>query len=144
MRYASCFALLLAVAGPAAGADDFRVTKLEQDVRNLERKVQDLSREVDNLERRLAGAGTLPLGARPVPAPQQPATWLAAENWKRVREGMSELEVVGILGKPTSTRVEDGARILFYATEIGTSGVLGGRVTLRDGKVATVTEPQLK
>ncbi len=144
MRHAWSCVLLFALAGPAAAADDFRVTKLEQDVRNLERQVQDLERQVDDMKRQLAGASTLPLGpSRPVPQPQATA-WLTPENWKRLRPGMNEAEVVGILGAPTSARMEEGARILFYAMEVGVSGLIGGRVTLRDGKVTDIAEPALK
>jgi hypothetical protein len=137
-------ALILA-AGPAAAAvDEFRVLKLEQDVHALQRDVQGLSREIAELRLQLAG----PSGARtrraPPPAAPEPGAWLDPENWQQVRPGMSALEVIGLLGTPTSTRTEDGARVMFYAMEIGSSGLLAGRVTLRDGRVTEVSEPALK
>ena len=45
---------------------------------------------------------------------------------------MSELEVIGLLGPPTSMREEGDARVLLYALEIGASGFLGGSITLRE------------
>ena len=48
-------ALCLLSAG--SGADDFKIIKLEQDVRNLERQVQTLQREVAELRTRLARGG---------------------------------------------------------------------------------------
>ena len=56
----------------------------------------------------------------------------------------SELEVVELLGPPTSMREEDGARMLLYALEIGTTGFLGGSVRLRDRAVIEVRAPTLQ
>ena len=57
---------------------------------------------------------------------------------------MSELEVIDLLGAPTSMRAEGDARVLLYALEIGASGFLGGSVTLRDRTVAEVRPPTLQ
>ena len=57
---------------------------------------------------------------------------------------MSELEVIGILGPPTSMRQEGEARVLLYAMEIGSAGFLGGSVELRDRAVSEVHKPALK
>jgi len=57
---------------------------------------------------------------------------------------MGELEVINILGPPTSMRQEGEARVLLYALEIGASGFLGGSVELRDRKVSAVLKPALK
>lgn len=57
---------------------------------------------------------------------------------------MSELEVIGTLGPPTSMRDEGGARVLLYAMEIGSTGYLGGSVTLRDRAVSEVRQPVLQ
>jgi hypothetical protein len=57
---------------------------------------------------------------------------------------MSELEVLEILGPPTSMRGEAGERVLLYALEIGNAGFLAGNVTLRDRVVSTIETPRLK
>jgi hypothetical protein len=57
---------------------------------------------------------------------------------------MSELEVITLLGPPTSLREQDGDRVLLYALEIGASGFLGGSVKLRDRAVTEVREPVLQ
>ncbi len=57
---------------------------------------------------------------------------------------MSELEVVTLLGAPTSMRAEAGQRTLMYALEIGSSGFLSGSITLRDGHVADIRKPALQ
>jgi hypothetical protein len=41
-------------------------------------------------------------------------------------------------------REEGGARVLRYALEIGSSGFLGGSITLRERKVAEVRQPTLQ
>ena len=145
MRYI-CFALLLTLAWPlTAQEDNFRIMKLEQDVRNLERQVGDLSRQVEDLKQQLTRPDMqAPKGPKPGAASAAPAAWINAGNWDRVRSGMSELEVISILGLPTSMRTNDRNRVLLYATEIGPSDFLSGSVTLRDGEVTEVTQPVLK
>jgi hypothetical protein len=136
------FALLLPIA--ASAADDTRFSFLEQEVRNLQREVQSLSQQVNDLQRRPAGTSTAPLlPERGATLPESDA-WIDAAKWKRLRTGMSELEVIGILGPPTSMREEQGARVLLYALEIGSSGFLGGSVWFRDRVVEQVKVPTLQ
>jgi hypothetical protein len=140
---------LLALFGQSAlAADDatYRLMKLEQDVRNLERQVQTLTRQLDELKQQSARAGDR--GSIAPRASTTPAAisgdWLEAARWDRVRPGMGELEVIGILGPPTSMRQDGETRVLLYAMEIGSSGFLGGSVALRDRKVSEVLKPVLR
>jgi hypothetical protein len=134
--------LFLALPLAAHAADDGRVSFLEQEVRNLQREVQNLSRRIDVMSTRPARTYELPrmssaaVGAEPA--------WLDAGKWSKVKAGMSELEVVSLLGPATSMRGEANARVLFYALEIGTSGFLGGSVRLRNRVVAEVRAPMLQ
>ncbi|HET9446647.1 MAG TPA: hypothetical protein VFO35_10335 [Steroidobacteraceae bacterium] len=140
---------LLALLGQSAlAADDatYRLMKLEQDVRNLERQVQTLTRQLDELKQQSSRGGE-----RSSPAPRSSAPpaatsgeWLEAARWDRVRPGMGELEVINILGPPTSMRQEGDARVLLYAMEIGSAGFLSGSVELRDRKVSEVNKPVLR
>ena len=136
--------ILFALPALALAADDPRVTRLEQEVRDLRREQQVMSRQIDQLRLQTTRPGT---EGRPLPPPP-PATdtsgWLDAAKWKKVRSGMSELEVISMLGVPTSSRERDGARELLYALEIGTAAFLGGSVLLRDQKVVDVQIPALK
>ena len=139
--------MLLAFASAAAYADDFKVIKLEQDVRNLERQVQDLSRELDEVRRnaRTTGARSTAKDAAREGVHHTSNDWLSADNWKRVRPGMSELEVIDLLGPPTSLRGDaNSGRTLLYAMEIGSSGFLSGSVRLNERKVVDVEIPTLK
>lgn len=140
------FLLLLAplVVSTAFAADDGRVTFLEQEVRNLQRQVQALSRQVDEMRTR----PSQPVQKGAAPPDIEPAAssleWVNAAKWQKLRRGMSEVEVIGTLGAPTSMREEGGARVLLYAMEIGDSGFLGGSVTFRDHAVVEVRAPTLQ
>jgi len=136
--------LWLILPAASLAADDARVMRLEQDVRNLQREVQNLSRQIDQLRLQT----TRPSADGRLPPPPPPVTdtsgWLDASKWKKLRPGMSELEVIATLGAPTSARERDGAHELLYAMEIGTSAFLGGSVLLRDRKVVEVRMPTLQ
>jgi hypothetical protein len=142
MRRAWALLLLLPALSPAA--DDARVTRLEQDLRTLQRDLLNLSRQIDQL--RLQATRPTADGRQPPPPPPPADTsgWLDAGKWKKLKPGMSELEVINTLGTPTSTRERDGARELLYAMEIGNSAFLGGSVVLRDRKVVEVRVPTLR
>lgn len=132
---------LLPLAAPAA--DEGRFSYLEQEVRNLQRQVMSLSRRLDQLDSRPA---RIVPGAR-APAPARDAgsiDWVDSAKWRSLKPGMSELEVVGLLGAPTSMREIDGSRVLFYAMEIGTGGFLSGSVRFRERAVIEVQQPALQ
>ena len=140
-------AMLLCVPLAAAAADDYKIAQLETDVRDLQRQVQEQSQQIIELRSQL----TRPVAQsrQPPPSPSLAAatsggTWVDAAKWQRVRTGMSELEVIGLLGPPTSMRTRDSERVLLYAMEIGTSGFLSGSVTLRDRLVLEVQIPALR
>lgn len=147
MRYVLLvIATLLAPAAASYGAEDpFKLIKLEQDVRNLEREVRTLAREVAALRAQLGRGPSLTTTPREGEsrAPESTA-WLKAAQWDRVRPGMSELEVIELLGPPTSLRTEDGKHLMLYALEIDSSSFLGGSVVLEDHQVVEVQKPELK
>ena len=57
---------------------------------------------------------------------------------------MSELELIGLLGPPTSMRPAEDGRVLLYAMEIGSNGFLSGSVTLKAQQVVSVEKPALR
>ena len=137
----------LATAGlESHAAEDFKVIKLEQDVINLQRRVEELSREIDQLQQRAASSGTPSTASASPQAADDTPRWLRAANWNRVRPGMSELEVIEILGPPASVRggAADSSRTLMYAMELGSSAFLAGSVTLEAHKVARIEPPSLR
>ena len=138
--------LLMLMLAPfsAFAADDGRISFLEQEVRNLQRQVQILARQVDEMRTRPNEAGLskpAPLGAAPVANSYE---WVNSAKWQKLHRGMSEVDVIGVLGAPTSMRDELDSRVLLYAMEVGSSGFLGGSVTLRDHAVVEVRAPTLQ
>jgi hypothetical protein len=132
------------IAPMAFAADSNRIIALEQDVRNLERLVSTLQREVRELrqqQRGSVGRDGAALHDEPVAASD---AWLNAAKWQALRVGASEMEVIETLGPPTSMRAADGTRVLLYAMEIGSTGFLGGSVTLKDREVIAIEPPVLK
>jgi hypothetical protein len=149
LALACATALGLSPAAALAQADALKIRQLEQDVRDLRRTVELQQRRLDELERTTGRAGR-PAGAAPPRAAPgasgRDAPWLQAANWERIRPGLGELEVVSLLGPPTSMRAAaDGrTRTLFYALEIGSSGFLGGHVVVEDRRVVSLEVPRLK
>lgn len=142
--------LLLGAPIAAIAADDLKIQQLEQDVRDLQRQVQAQSQQIEELRRLLNRPPDQPRPA-PVANPGVPqlasgkgGAWVDASKWQQVKPGMSELEVLGLLGPPVSMRDEDGERVMLYAMEIGSSGFLSGSVTLRDRVVLRLQRPELR
>lgn len=131
----------------AAPIDEFRLSNIEQSIRALQTQLREQARLIDELQRQVNGPGGADSQPRSsVPAANTSKSWLDAANWKRLRNGMTELEVVSILGPPTQMRVSDdqATRTLLYAMEIGSSGFLGGNVVFTDGRLTGVNTPVLK
>jgi hypothetical protein len=139
--------LLLGVSIAAIAADDLKVSQLEQDVRDLQRQVLAQAQQIAELRAQLnrPAPGLVSAPARPPQvAAEKNEVWLDASKWELLKPGMSELEVVSLLGPPTSMREKDGDRVLLYAMEIGASGFLSGSVTLRDRVVLKTQKPELR
>jgi hypothetical protein len=137
-------AMLLCVPLAATAADDLKISQLETDVRDLQRQVQAQSQQINELRSQLSRPGIQPRQPSPPAAVAAGGVWLDASKWQRLHPGMNELEVIGVLGPPTSMRTRDNERVLFYAMEIGSSGFLSGSVTLRDRLVLAVQIPSLR
>jgi hypothetical protein len=134
---------------PASSQDALRVRQLENEVSRLQRELDAQSRRIDQLERSVRGAATMPsvpapdLGRRPV---ESSPAWLVSTNWDRVRPGMKDVDVIALLGRPTSVRQDpDGkSHALLYAMEIGPTAVLAGNVQLNESGVSQVNKPTLR
>lgn len=140
-------ALVLLAPGLAGAADALKISQLEQDIRLLQQQLIEQARQIEALRMRLSQQPPLlPQARSPAdsPATTTAGAWLDASKWAQVRPGMSEFEVITLLGPPTTMRTTDGDRVLLYALEIGATGFLGGSVTLRDRSVFAVQVPQLR
>jgi hypothetical protein len=139
---------LCALSAEVASAQDLKVSQLEQDVRELQQQVQRQSRRIDVLEGELnLSRGTAPLPDRATVVVQNTTQpWLKSGSWDQIKRGMSESEVIQVLGPPTTTRSPgDGRqRTLFYALELGAGSFLSGQVLIESAKVTSVQKPTLK
>lgn len=141
---------LLTLPGLAfAAVDDFKVIKLEQDVRRLEQQVRELSRQIAELRREpvpSAAQSQTPASRTPPAATGSPPLWLQMKQWQALQVGMNELQVIETLGPPTSTRIaSDGdSRILFYSLELVAGSFLSGSVEMRDRRLVEIKLPELR
>jgi hypothetical protein len=143
--------LVLATAGTVQAQDELRVRQLENEVSRLQRELDAQSRRIDELERNLRGTSTRSLSVPPPDVVQREAAsspaWLLTTNWDRVKAGMKDIDVIALLGRPTTVRPDpDGGKghSLMYALELGPNAVLAGNVRLDDSGVAQVTKPTLR
>jgi hypothetical protein len=125
-------------------------------VRQLQRELLNLSQLVAELRARIerpVSATPPPIAVRPgtvndltraQPANPADARWVNAGQWRKLSPGMNELEIIELLGPPTSMRTQDRERVLLYALEIGNSGFLAGSITLRDRAAVSIETPTLK
>lgn len=148
-RMAALIVMVFAVAAPGLGqipVDDLRVRQLETEVRRLQQQVDAQARRIERLEQeaRLASPGAPTMSG--IRAPDASPVWLAVANWDRVKAGMTSLEVIAILGRPTSTRNDDDGKLrtLFYAMELGPEKYLSGNIQLDDSGVVEINRPELK
>jgi predicted RNase H-like nuclease (RuvC/YqgF family) len=147
-----CLLLIAALAAaspvPAQVVDDLRVRQLESEVNRLQRELDEQSRRIDELERGARTGALTPRGPATPPAEREDRSpaWLLSTNWDRVKPGMKELDVIALLGRPTSVRADaDGKRrSLMYAMELGPNAILAGSVSLGDTGVAEIHKPVLR
>lgn len=141
---------VLAVASPvpAQVVDDLRVRQLENEVNRLQRELDAQSRRIDELERGARTGSLTPRAPAAAPAEREDRSpaWLVSTNWDRVKPGMKELDVIALLGRPTTVRADtDGKRhSLMYAMELGPNAILAGSISVGDGGVTEVHKPALR
>lgn len=143
------FVSLLSIshAANAAPIDEFRISDIEQKIRDLETTTREQARLIAQLQSQAGGNGNVsaPTASADIP-PNSEQRWLNASNWARLKIGMNELQIIELLGIPTQIRVSDDGqtRSLLYAMEIGRSGFLSGKVDLLNRKASNIEPPQLK
>ena len=143
----AAIAFIITAAPVHAQQDPAAVERLEQDVQLLKSTVIEQGRRIEALERQLlekpsasASGAASTSTARP-PASGGPP-WHDQNAWGRVRNGMSEAQVVSILGRPTSVEpIGGGFKTLFYRGEVSGSGSVSGNVKFNDDRVYMVNSP---
>ena len=138
MRRAGLLLLMGVVA--MAQSRDPRVDELTKETAQLKRKVADQEGRIAELERAVK---VLQSAAAPLPAPIPSPTplWHRASNWTQIKVGMSEAQVVAILGSPTNVDSSIDTRTLLYEPDASSTSPLKGNVTLVGDRVTAMTPP---
>ena len=109
------------------------VTQLKSSIADQEQRIAALEKTVKALQ-----AVAAPVPER-IPAPTPP--WQSASNWNLIKQGMSEAQVVGILGPATLTESVTDMRTLLYKPDPRSTTTLSGSVTLMDDRVTATMPP---
>lgn len=140
--------LTLIWAGVGQSQSNLSLDSLNRELQTLRTTVQNQERRIVALEQKLAQtpstsqpsqtASTAPVS--PQQTGQVPG-WHLPANWARLQRGMSEQQVVAILGSPT--RAVDGSyRKIYYEGEVAGSGFVTSYVEFdRDKRLLGVAPP---
>jgi hypothetical protein len=118
---------------PRVDALTMEMTKLKSTIADQEQRITALEKTVKALQ---APAAPAP---QPIPAPTPP--WQVASNWNLIKKGMSEAQVVEILGPSTTTEAVNDMRTLYYKPDPRSTTTLTGSVTLMDDRVTATMPP---
>lgn len=139
--------ILFLTVVPVFAQESEQVRQLEQDVYLLKNTVVEQGRRIEALEREVRSKSSTTVSNTPSTAQTRPAAsagqpWHDRNSWGRVKDGMSEAQVVSILGRPTSVKIIGGPfKTLFYSGEVSSSGSVSGNIQLRDDRVWQVNTP---
>jgi hypothetical protein len=141
--------LLIAFAVSATAQDALRVQELRQEINELKRLLREQSRRIDALEQQLTQSKLTPSPGATSRAPSvapSPSSdrWLVPAAWEKLRTGMTEQQVLDIIGYPTTSRGSATSKTLFYTVQVGAAGFLSGRVVIVDKVVQEIQKPILR
>ena len=138
--------IALALPLPALAQDELRVRQLENEVMRLQREIDAQSQRIERLESSTRSPGSAPPVVVAPRAEDSSPAWLVNTNWDKLHKGMKELEVIALLGRPTSVRNDDNAKTqtMFYALELGPNAFLTGNVRFGDTGVVEINRPALR
>lgn len=117
-----------------------QIDELKKETAQLKTMIADQERRIAALEKMVkalqAVAAPVPTA---IPAPAPP--WHQASNWILIKKGMSEAQVVEILGPPTSVDSSIDVRTLLYQPDSRSTSTLNGSVTLTDDRLTAAKPP---
>ncbi len=154
--FAGSIVLSLAFLGTAQASFGQTIEQRLNDAVNeitiLKRVIAEQDRRISQLEKAVEALRSVSASNREktktASEPSNPKTskplWHDPAAWAKLQEGMSEAQVIAILGNPTSVENEASLRTLIYETQkyMGASS-LKGKVKLLDGRVWLVESPEL-
>jgi hypothetical protein len=141
LYYTQAPPLLAQVHDPRLDKLAMEFDKLAAETDGLKHTIADQDKRIMELEKsvKMLQSAAAPPPPEPIPAPTPP--WKAPSSWKLIQAGMSEAQVVGILGPPTSVQSVEDSRTLFYQPDASSTSTLNGSVTLKDDRVTASSPP---
>jgi outer membrane protein assembly factor BamE (lipoprotein component of BamABCDE complex) len=135
--------LLVACWAAMAQTRDPRVDDLTKETAQLKRTIADQERRIAELEKtvKLLSGAVTPATARII---SDTPPWQVASNWSLIRKGMSEAQVMEVLGPPTRVQSAIDTRTLLYTTDAQSTTTLNGSVTLTDDRVIASIPPNIR
>lgn len=122
-----------------AAAQEERIAQLEKALKALQESAESAGNIIEAILR--VEKAVKDLKAIPVPAPIPLLTppWHSASSWSLVKQGMSRVQVVEVLGPPTRETSVMDTQTLYYSDSV-TAG-LTGSVTLVGDRLTTMAPP---
>jgi len=136
-------ALCLGVTSTIAWADDSaRIRQLEDDVKILKQSIVKQGNRIDTLERHSSTTTSPSNYNKKLPTEDDTSGgWHNLTNWQRIKHGMSERQVISILGQSTSFVGLLHNRTIYYRGKVNDSFVTGS-IVLDGDRVMTVSIPK--
>ena len=133
-------AMMAQARDPRVDKIEPRMDKVEMETEQLKRTIADQDRRIAELEKTVQ-ALQASANPRPGPIPAPTPAWQLASSWNLIKKGMSEAQVVEILGPPTNAQGVTDMRTLFYQPDSRSTTTLSGSVTLTDDRVTASNPP---
>ena len=150
-RYAIAIVTMICVSIasiPTAFGQDTILEDIKNEIKLLKKTINEQNKRIERLERELVNLKallSLKVDSKETQRLVVDSTvggWKKPSNWARILRGMSEKQVVSILGKPTSIKDIGGSyRTLFYQGEVSGSGFVSGNVKLSEDRVYSINKP---
>ena len=150
-RYAIAIVTMICVSIasiPTAFGQDTILEDIKNEIKLLKKTINEQNKRIERIERELVNLKallSLKVDSKKTQRRIVGSTvggWKKKSNWARIRDGMSEKQVISILGKPTSIKdLGGGLRTLFYQGEVSGSGYVSGNVKLADDRVWLINVP---
>lgn len=119
---------------------DPQMGKLVKEIQDLKQLVADQNRKIGELERSIKTIQAFLMPA-PKAIPSETPAWMMPSSWNLIRAGMSEAQVVQVLGPPARVQSVTDSRILLYQPDLHSTSNLRGSVTLMDDRVIAMSPP---
>ena len=141
------FIICLSMTLPAAAqsqtqspAKESQLDELKKETAQLKALLAEEGRRIAELEKMVKALQAIANPA-PAPIPSPAPLWQSASNWNQVKKGMSEAQVVDILGPPTRVDASIDVRTLVYQPDSKSTLTINGSVTLTDDRVTAMKPP---